>query len=68
MSLQYANAQQSQLLLWVLAGSYTIRSAENGAKALSLHFSLLRTAKLHGHEPYRYYVRVLKAIAYAAGI
>jgi transposase len=34
----------------------------DGAKALSLHFSLLRTAKLHGHEPYRYYVRMLKSI------
>jgi len=34
----------------------------DGAKALSLHFSLLRTAKLHGHEPYRYYVRLLKSI------
>jgi len=33
-----------------------------GAEALSLHFSLVRTAKLHGHDPYCYYVKLLKKI------
>ena len=36
----------------------------NGAKALCLHFSLIRTAKCHGLDPYRYYVEILKAIPY----
>ena len=33
-----------------------------GADALCLHFSFIRTAKLHGLDPYRYYVNVLKSI------
>lgn len=31
-----------------------------GAHALCLHFGLIRTAKLHGLEPYQYYVTLLK--------
>lgn len=34
----------------------------NGAKALCLHFSLIRTAKVHGLDPYNYYVTLLKSI------
>ena len=33
-----------------------------GAEALCLHFSMIRTAKKHGLDPYRYYVKLLKAI------
>ena len=33
-----------------------------GANALCIHFSLIRTAKKHGLDPYRYYVKLLKAI------
>ena len=33
-----------------------------GAKALALHFSIIRTAKLHHLDPYRYYVAVLNAL------
>jgi len=33
-----------------------------GAEALCLHFGLIRTAKLHGLDPYRYYVLLLKNI------
>lgn len=33
-----------------------------GAHALCLHFGLIRTAKLHGLEPYEYYVTLLKGI------
>ena len=35
-----------------------------GAHALALHFSLIRTAKLHRLDPYRYYVELFKAIPY----
>jgi transposase len=31
-------------------------------KALCLHFSLIRTAKRHQLDPYRYYAKVLEAI------
>ncbi len=37
-------------------------SSVDGAKALCLHFSLIRSAKLHGHDPYHYYVTLLKSI------
>ena len=33
-----------------------------GAHALALHFSLIRSAKLHNLDSYRYYVEILKAI------
>ena len=33
-----------------------------GAHALALHFSLIRTAKLHNLDPYRYYVEILNAV------
>ena len=33
-----------------------------GAHALALHFSLIRSVKLHHLDPYRYYVEILKAI------
>lgn len=33
-----------------------------GAKALCMHFSFIQTAKLHGHDPYRYYCIVLKRL------
>ena len=36
----------------------------DGAEALCLHFSLIRTAKRHQLDPYRYYVKVLEAIPY----
>lgn len=35
-----------------------------GANALCLHFSLIRTAKLHGLEPYHYYTAILKALPF----
>lgn len=37
-------------------------SSMGGAKALCMHLSFIRTAKLHGHDPYRYYVKLLKQI------
>src|ERR1700720_3633883 len=33
-----------------------------GAKALCLHFGIVRTAKLHNLDPYHYYVMLLKNI------
>ncbi|WP_371877024.1 transposase domain-containing protein [Microbulbifer sp. 2205BS26-8] len=40
----------------------------NGAKALCLHFSLIRTAKLHGLDPCRYYVKVLEKIPHCQSV
>lgn len=36
----------------------------DGAKALCIHMSLIRTAILHGFDPYHYYVEILKTIPY----
>jgi transposase len=34
----------------------------DGAEALCMHFSLIRTAKAHSLDPYHYYVKLLKSI------
>ena len=39
-------------------------SSVEGAKALCMHFGFVRTAKLHGLDPYHYYVMLLKNIPY----
>jgi transposase len=40
----------------------------DGANALCLHFSLIRTAKRHNLDPYRYYVKILEAIPHCETI
>lgn len=42
--------------------NFLFADSVDGANALCLHFSLVRTAKLHGHDPYHYYVNLLKSI------
>jgi len=39
-------------------------ASQDGARALCMHMSFIRTAKLHGLDPYHYYVKVLKDIPY----
>ena len=39
-----------------------------GAEALCLHFGLIRTAKLHGLDPYHYYVMLLKNIPLCSSV
>jgi len=39
-----------------------------GAQALSLHMGLIRTAKLHGLDPYHYYVTLLKSIPHCTNV
>jgi len=43
-------------------------SSMDGAKALCMHLSFIRTAKLHGHDPYHYYVKVLKQIPHCKSV
>ena len=40
----------------------------DGAKALCMHFSFIRTAKLHGLDPYHYYVQLLKSIPHCKSV
>ena len=39
-----------------------------GANALCVHFSLIRTAKQHGLDPYRYYEAILKAVPHCHSV
>ncbi|GAC33475.1 hypothetical protein GPLA_2577 [Paraglaciecola polaris LMG 21857] len=59
------NLTEQEIKPFVIARkNFLFCSSVNGAKALCLHFSLIRTAKCHGLDPYRYYVEILKAIPY----
>ena len=40
----------------------------SGAQALCLHMGLIRTAKLHGLDPYNYYIALLKRIPYCESV
>lgn len=40
----------------------------NGAHALCLHMGLIRTAKLHGLDPYNYYIALLKRIPHCKNV
>ena len=40
----------------------------DGAKALCMHLSFIRTAKLHGLDPYHYYVKLLKSIPHCKSV
>ena len=39
-----------------------------GANALCMHFSLIRTAKRHGLDPYHYYVKLLKSVPHCQSV
>ena len=43
-------------------------NTDAGARALCTHFSLLRTAKQHGHEPYRYFLHILREVPHCRGV
>ena len=42
--------------------NFLFAASQEGARALCLHFSLIRTAKQHKLDPYQYVVEVMKAI------
>ena len=44
--------------------NFMFAQSQAGARAMALHFSLIRTAKLHGLDPYRYYVQIMEKIPY----
>ena len=55
------NGTEQEIKPFVIARKNFLFSASvDGAYALCMHFSIIRTAKLHGIEPYRYYVKLLK--------
>ncbi|WP_299589514.1 IS66 family transposase [uncultured Microbulbifer sp.] len=63
------NLTEQEIKPFVMARkNFLFASSVNGAKALCLHFSLIRTAKHHGLDPYRYYVEVLKQIPHCQSV
>ena len=44
--------------------NFMFATSMEGANALCLHMSLIRTALLHGLDPYQYYVAIMKKIPY----
>jgi transposase len=57
------NLTEQEIKPFVIARkNFLFASSVDGAKALSMHFSLIRTAKLHGFDPYHYYTALLKSI------
>ena len=57
------NGTEQKIKPFVIARkNFLFAQSQDGAKSLCLHFSLIQTAKLHGLEPYRYYVTILKNI------
>lgn len=57
------NLTEQQIKPLVIARkNFLFCDSVDGAKALCLHFSLIRTAKAHGWDPYHYYVQLLKSL------
>jgi transposase len=42
--------------------NFMFSKSQAGARAMAIHFSLIRTATLHGLDPYRYYVHIMEQI------
>jgi transposase len=57
------NLTEQEIKPFVIARkNFLFASSVDGANALCMHMSFIRTAKLHGHDPYHYYVKLLKSI------
>ena len=63
------NLTEQQIKPFVIARkNFLFADTPAGARALCTHFSLLRTAKHHGHEPYRYFLYVLRQVPYCTRV
>lgn len=63
------NLTEQQIKPFVIARkNFMFATSMDGAGALCLHLSLIRTAKLHGLDPYQYYVKLLKSIPYCRSV
>ncbi len=59
------NLTEQEIKPFVIARKNFLFSATvEGAEALCMHFSFIRTAKLHSLDPYHYYVKLLKGLPY----
>jgi transposase len=48
--------------------NFLFASSVDGARALCMHLSFIRTAKLHGQDPYHYYVKLLKSLPHCKSV
>lgn len=63
------NLTEQQIKPFVIARkNFMFAASMDGADALCLHLSLIRTAKTHGLDPYHYYVKLLKSIPYCHSV
>ena len=63
------NLTEQQIKAFVIARkNFLFADTDAGARALCTHFSLLRTAKQHGHEPYRYFLHILREVPHCRGV
>jgi len=57
------NLTEQEIKPFVIARkNFMFAASVDGADALCIHFGFIRTAKLHGLNPYDYYVKLLKSI------
>lgn len=63
------NLTEQQIKPFVIARkNFLFADSVDGAKALCMHMGFILTAKLHGHDPYHYYVRLLKSIPHCNSV
>jgi len=63
------NLTEQQIKPLVIARkNFLFSDSVSGAEALCLHFGLIRTAKLHGLDPYNYYIALLKSIPHCKSV
>jgi transposase len=63
------NLTEQQIKPLVIARkNFLFCDSVDGAKALCLHLSLIRTAKAHGLDPYHYYVQLLKSVPHCNSV
>jgi transposase len=48
--------------------NFLFAASVDGAKALCMHFSFIRTAKKHGLDPYHYYIKLLKGLPHCKNL
>jgi transposase len=57
------NLTEQQIKPLVIARkNFLFCASQDGAKALCMHMSFIRTAKHHGLDPYHYYIKLLKSV------
>lgn len=61
------NLTEQQIKPFVIARkNFLFADTVAGANALSMHMSLIQTAKQHGHDPYHYYIKLLKSLPHCS--